>query len=358
MSQNSKRAYSFKEGLAMMVAKDVGIDPYLAADTGEDARSILAALRHAKTAKGPEKTKHIAVAQSELRKLNPKHHGKLINALQAKVLALQGRGGDTAVAHLEPREMVVPHAVLTPQLVQLIAAEAAKRGIDLKQLIVGSRKASINPATGSEEFGWFSDAVGDIGEWLGRGKPENLYKKADRQDSILNGSSGYIDTAANPKADGKPPWYEFSEFGADAVHKYNPEIEAEAKRTNLDPDLIRSVMYMEGSHGWYGRPAEALGVAGSYQPMNVQPEPWAKLGGAEADIIKKPVDNIRAGAELMSRIRDRLPEATPDRIATLYNNLSADNVTDYGARVQNIMKEKPWVAREPTPSYLRQWPGW
>jgi lysozyme len=158
-----KRAYTFKEGLAMMAAKDVGVDPYLAADAGEDARSILAALRHAKTAKGPEKAKHIAAAQTELRKLNPRQHGKLINALQAKVLALQGRGGDTAVAHLEPGEMVVPRAVLTPQLVQVIAAEAAKRGIDPKQLIVGSRKASINPATDTEEFGVWNNVKG----WFG-----------------------------------------------------------------------------------------------------------------------------------------------------------------------------------------------
>jgi hypothetical protein len=171
MSQNTKRSYSFKEGLAMMAAKDVGIDPYLAADAGEDARSILAALRRAKTAKGAEKAKHISAAQTELRKLSPQQHGKLINALQAKVLALQGRGRDTAVAHLEPGEMVVPRAVLTPQLVKLIAAEAAKLGIDPKQLIVGGRKASINPATGAEEFGWFGDlidsGVNKVKGWFG-----------------------------------------------------------------------------------------------------------------------------------------------------------------------------------------------
>ncbi len=97
----------------------------------------------------------------------------MINALQAKVLALQGRGGDTAVAHLKPGEMVVPRAVLTPQLAQLIAAEAAKRGINPKQLIVGSRKASINPATGTEEFGWFGDLIDDgvntVKGWFGKG---------------------------------------------------------------------------------------------------------------------------------------------------------------------------------------------
>jgi hypothetical protein len=150
-------------------AHDIGIAPYLAADAGDDARSIIAALRRAEAAKGQEKAKHIAAAQTELRKLNPKQHGKLINALQAKVLALQGRGGDTAVAHLEPGEMVVPRAVLTPQLAQLIAAEATKRGIDPKQLIVGSRKASINPTTGAEEFGLFGDIANKVKGWFSHG---------------------------------------------------------------------------------------------------------------------------------------------------------------------------------------------
>lgn len=156
----AKRAYSFREGLAMLAAKDVGIDPYLAAEAGEDVRSVLAALRRAKTANAPEKDKHIAVAQTELRKLNPKQQGNLISALQAKVLALQGRGGDTEVAHLEPGEMVVPRSVLTPQLAQLIAIEAAKHGIDPKQLVVGGHRASINPATGVEEFGFWSRLLG------------------------------------------------------------------------------------------------------------------------------------------------------------------------------------------------------
>ncbi|MBL8628007.1 MAG: hypothetical protein JNM81_00150 [Rhodospirillaceae bacterium] len=81
MTTDRKRAYSFKEGLTMLAAKDVGVDPYLAVEAGEDVRSILAALRRAKTAKGAEKAKHIATAQAELRKLNPKEHGKLVNAL-------------------------------------------------------------------------------------------------------------------------------------------------------------------------------------------------------------------------------------------------------------------------------------
>jgi hypothetical protein len=148
-----KRAYSFKEGLAMMAAKEVGIDPYLAADAGEDVRSVLAALRRAKTAKGAEKAKHIAAAQTELRKLNPQQHGKLVNALQAKVLALQGRGGDTAVAHLAEGELVLPKELQTKDVVSAVQQAALSLGIDINRFIVGRSTNSVNPLTSTIEFG-------------------------------------------------------------------------------------------------------------------------------------------------------------------------------------------------------------
>ncbi len=53
--------------------------------------------------------------------------------------------------------MVVPSRILTPELAQLIMVEALKRGIDPKELIVGRGTASVNPATGEEEFGLFSE---------------------------------------------------------------------------------------------------------------------------------------------------------------------------------------------------------
>jgi hypothetical protein len=42
-----KHGYSYREGLTMMAANAVGIDPYLAAEAGEDATPSLRALRHA-----------------------------------------------------------------------------------------------------------------------------------------------------------------------------------------------------------------------------------------------------------------------------------------------------------------------
>jgi hypothetical protein len=86
-----RNGYSFKEGLTMMAAKAVGIDPYLAAEAGENAKAALNAIRNAaKTKNTKDRAGYIREVQSELRSISPGKHGKLVNAIQAKLLALQG----------------------------------------------------------------------------------------------------------------------------------------------------------------------------------------------------------------------------------------------------------------------------
>lgn len=52
--------------------------------------------------------------------------------------------------------------------------------------------------------------------------------------------------------------------------------------------------------------------------------------------------NVRAGAALLKRIVDRLPTPTVERVATLYNALAKEKVSDYGARVATVYQAKPW----------------
>jgi soluble lytic murein transglycosylase-like protein len=118
-------------------------------------------------------------------------------------------------------------------------------------------------------------------------------------------------------------------------------IKREAESRGLDPDLVRAIMYMETSRGHYGTIPEFFGLASSYQPMNIRPDPWQHLGVSSEKIKNNPSENVKVGAELLARIRDRLPNPTPDRIATLYNSLAKDSVTDYGARVARLMEEIP-----------------
>ncbi len=355
----AKRAYSFKEGLAMMAAKDVGVDPYLAAEAGEDARSILAALRRAKTAKGTEKTKHIAAAQTELRKLNPKQHGKLITALQAKVLALQGRGGDTAVAHLEPGEMVVPRSVLTPQLAQLIAAEASKRGIDPKQLIVGSHKASINPATGTEEFGIFGDIANKVKGWFGRETDDNVAQTPDeylndplvlktekeRRAAIVNNEPGRIHIEQGDAKAWKPA---LEPLGQHMVQKYGDAVDRIAKEEGAEPDHVRTLMFTENARGHkFGGDylMDAIGKSSSVHPMNINPTLWGGLG-IDKESAHDPETNIRAASRLIKRTWDRLDEPNIAKLATAYQGLGQDSVSEYGAYAQKVYDERRWKPQQ------------
>jgi len=147
-----KRSYSLKQALVARLASKHGIDPTAAADAGDQGAAILDNVSRAKATKGKEQAKYIAVAQAGLRRLDEKKHTTLINGVQAKLLALQGRGGDTKVAHVTPGELVMLRSVLTPELAGLIAGEAMKQGIDPDRLVVGSQRASVNPETGVEEF--------------------------------------------------------------------------------------------------------------------------------------------------------------------------------------------------------------
>jgi len=91
-------------------------------------------------------------AQKHLRLIDPSRHGKLIQQIQARLLAAQGRGGDTEVAHVTPGELVLPPDLQTPELMALLQDAADARGINVARLFVGSARNSINPRTRTREF--------------------------------------------------------------------------------------------------------------------------------------------------------------------------------------------------------------
>lgn len=65
---------------------------------------------------------------------------------------MQGRGGDTQIAHVTPGEMVVPRSLQTPAVMRTLAIEAARKGINPARYTVGNRLNSHNPLTGAQEF--------------------------------------------------------------------------------------------------------------------------------------------------------------------------------------------------------------
>ena len=104
-------------------------------------------------------------------------------------------------------------------------------------------------------------------------------------------------------------------------------------------------MYIETTHGYYDAPLSIFGANKSILPMNVNIAYWGDTFGTRKD-LEKPYENIKAGGQILQRIISNLPrDASISQIATLYNNINAKTVSNYGARVQKIYEEKPWIEK-------------
>jgi len=134
-------------------AGDLGLDPEAVAAGGLAALQALIALKRAKDAgEGDARTQLLERAQDALRSLDPAVHANLLQQAQGRILALQGRGGDTEIVHVTPGEIVLPKALQTPAVLGALRQTAAAADIPLAQLRVGDTHNSTNPATSLAEF--------------------------------------------------------------------------------------------------------------------------------------------------------------------------------------------------------------
>jgi hypothetical protein len=173
--------------------------------------------------------------------------------------------------------------------------------------------------------------------------PPVLTSHIDRRESIINDTPAVIPIQGNPDADSSKPWYEWA--GRSQVKKHDEIIIEVASSSGVDPNLIRAIIYMETTHGWYDAPLVWIGKNKSILPMNINVGYWKNLGYSRDD-LKDPQNNIEAGTKILKGIQDRIQPQTVEGTATLYNNLAADKVTDYGARVADIYQGKPWAGRD------------
>ncbi|MES2729194.1 MAG: hypothetical protein V4621_03735 [Pseudomonadota bacterium] len=140
----------------------------------------------------------------------------------------------------------------------------------------------------------------------------------------------------NPKANGKEPLHAWNFWSE--VKENERTIEAEAKKAGVDPDFVKAIVHLETTQGWYDR--LKLGNK-TIRPMNVHAEEWKDLGYSRED-LKVSEKNVQAGIRLISKIQNRMPGASSEEIASVYNSLGTRKVTDYGTRVKKLMQEKPW----------------
>ncbi len=76
------------------------------------------------------------------------------------------------------------------------------------------------------------------------------------------------------------------------LYSYKKEISTAAFKYKIDPDLIRSVMYLETTHGYYD---VVNPIRRTVLPMNIHYEYWKELAISESD-MEIPAKNIEVGA--------------------------------------------------------------
>jgi soluble lytic murein transglycosylase-like protein len=166
---------------------------------------------------------------------------------------------------------------------------------------------------------------------------------ATRKEIIKRGLCSWIFTVAdNSDASGDAPFYELS--GLSQVNTYSAIIDKVAAERKVDPRLVKAIMYMETTHGYYDAPLSWAGKNKSILPMNINVDYWGDTFGTRQD-MQDPEKNIRAGVEMIFRIQANMTGAPVEKIATLYNNINAEKVNNYGMRVKKIYDEQPWVGK-------------
>ncbi len=148
---SSETRTAFNELLAE--APKLGLDPDRVEAAGLPGLRALLALKQAAESRSDKKRDaHLGQLQGTLRLLQYRKHPELVQQLQARAMALQGRGGDTEVAHVTVGEIVLPKALQTRAVIEALGRAAGEAGIPLNRLRVGSGRNAVNPHTGLPEF--------------------------------------------------------------------------------------------------------------------------------------------------------------------------------------------------------------
>lgn len=173
-------------------APRLGIDRDQAIAAGLPGLRALIGLKKAAEAQRV-KTRDLALAETRaalrgVARRNP----RLASQFGARILAMQGRGNDTEVAHVARGEMVVPQALQNAEVVTALRRAAAAHGVPVEMLLVGNSRNRINPETGAAEFG--------IMDWINRQFITGR-DRVDEDPDVHGAAEGYIARTAEVGVD-------------------------------------------------------------------------------------------------------------------------------------------------------------
>lgn len=139
--------------------------------------------------------------------------------------------------------------------------------------------------------------------------------------------------------------YNVDTYGRSAVQKHDDFISKHSEKHNIDPDMLRAVMYAENARGHkiiVNDLTDQFGKSKSIMPMNIQKDSWSKLIDKNPEDMYDPNINVEASTILLRRITNALDKPTPAKVGTLWNNLGARKTNKFGHYIGNLYQEKSW----------------
>lgn len=141
------------------------------------------------------------------------------------------------------------------------------------------------------------------------------------------------------------PSYTLPAVGRTMVKINNEKIENAAQKYNVDPDILRAVMYTENATGhWFGgnKLRDITKTSNSQMPMNINGNLWSKLDDNDFD-TNNAQQNIDNAALLLSKISDTQPGYKDLKsIGTLWNNMGAQRINKLGEWINDAYNNKYW----------------
>ena len=139
--------------------------------------------------------------------------------------------------------------------------------------------------------------------------------------------------------------WNIDKFGKEAVNKNDSHIQKYAQKHNIDPDIIRSVMFAENARGHklgWNKKTDVDRKSDSPLPMNIQKNRWASLIDKEPDDLYDPEHNVEAATILLKRISDRIDKPDAAKIGSIWHYVGRENTDEFGEYVGQIYEKKPW----------------
>lgn len=135
-------------------------------------------------------------------------------------------------------------------------------------------------------------------------------------------------------------------LGKKVVRENDKHILKNAQKHDVDPDIVRSVMFAEHARGHgFGTnyASDYIGASKTHFPMNINTEKWASLISKKpVDLKKNASDNIEASTVLLKRIAKRIKNPTPAKVGSIWNSVGRENTNKFGEYIEQIYHRKPW----------------